>query len=230
MALELGPKRTHLFQNVAAQGREATRAPCPRVPAFAGLTGGTEVGDIVLVAARSAIAWSEGLSPWEQQTGESPQAYGAFRIYRDLGRGRSLREAYRRWRGAQAAAPISRRGLAPSGAWKRWRRRWRWEARAELFDRRTDRAQLAAAAELRRQERAREERRFALLWRGNELIDWLLEQPISSAFTTYSSFSREKRQTVRGEKVLIKLTRFARLYEKRYFRGFTVFSGEHTGG
>jgi hypothetical protein len=69
-----------------------------------------------------------------------------------------------------------------------------------------------------------------LLWRGNELIDWLLEQPISSAFTTYSSFSREKRQTVRGEKVLIKLTRFARLYEKRYFRGFTVFSGEHTGG
>jgi hypothetical protein len=85
-------------------------------------------------------------------------------------------------------------------------------------------------SKLRRQERAREERRFALLWRGNELIDWLLEQPISSAFTTYSSFSREKRQTVRGEKVLIKLTRFARLYEKRYFRGFTVFSGEHTGG
>ena len=61
---------------------------------------------------------SDERDPWERQPGESGRAYEAFRLFRDLGPARSLREV----------PGTAYRTLA------RWRTDHRWIARAQAWD------------------------------------------------------------------------------------------------
>jgi hypothetical protein len=171
------------------------------------------------------------LSAWKQQPGESAEAYLAFSIYRDLGPWRSARQAYRKWRAQRPAGAPARPAL--SGAWKRWHRKWRWQERAFACDREIDRQQCAArqaakaAYENRRlayeidrlkAQRARETRRFELLMLAHKAIH-LLERPESFATYTVQAGSGRERRTciVRAVKPLKKVSRFAALFDQRYF-------------
>jgi len=63
---------------------------------------------------------------WDQQHGESAQAYAAFRVYRDMGAARSLDAAWRVSKGDQ-------KSNAP-GRWRDWSTRWSWVERATAYD------------------------------------------------------------------------------------------------
>ena len=65
------------------------------------------------------------MAPWDHRPDETPRAYAAFAVYRDLGPGRSLNAAYR----SQGHARRSR-----SATWQGWFRTYEWAARAEAFD------------------------------------------------------------------------------------------------
>jgi hypothetical protein len=83
--------------------------------------------------------------PWERRPGESSKAHQAFALYRDLGPGRCLDEASRRYhgqRGADHTAPAARAPRA-SGQIRRWARRWDWAARAAAWDHELQRRQQA---------------------------------------------------------------------------------------
>src|SRR5262249_12686769 len=80
---------------------------------------------------------------WEQRSGESSRAFGAFGVYRDLGPRRSLRAA--------AAAFYGRTSAALERQVDKWSRAFGWVERASAWDRQLD-------AEARRvQEEARRE-------------------------------------------------------------------------
>src|SRR5690349_6145499 len=64
--------------------------------------------------------------PWERQPGDSPQAWAAFVVYRDMGPGRSIR------------AVCSDMGK-DRGTIGLWSSRHGWRARVEAFDREQDR-------------------------------------------------------------------------------------------
>jgi hypothetical protein len=64
---------------------------------------------------------------YEQQPGESLQAFRAYIIYRDLGFERSLERAYAGYRGEVP------HGLPP-GQWNLWSVKHRWVARAAAYD------------------------------------------------------------------------------------------------
>lgn len=72
---------------------------------------------------------------WERLPGETPEAYGAFCVYRDLGPERGLDKAYRASKGRET-------GGAP-GRWNEWSRRWTWLARAEAYDDHLDALEMA---------------------------------------------------------------------------------------
>jgi hypothetical protein len=82
---------------------------------------------------------------WEQQPGESPRAFGAFRAYRDLGARRSLHAAAETFYGG--ATPGRDRQL------DRWSRSFRWVERATAWDRHLD-AEACKAQEQARREMA----------------------------------------------------------------------------
>lgn len=70
---------------------------------------------------------------WLRLPGESPAAFRAFRVYRDLGEARSLRAAYHaHLRAAGHAGPLPR---CLCGCWVRWRAKFEWDRRALEFDR-----------------------------------------------------------------------------------------------
>jgi hypothetical protein len=79
--------------------------------------------------------------PWERQLDESPAAYTAFRIYRDLGTSRNYDEASRRYhdaaRGKNASSTNKKRGK--SGAVAIWAYKYKWADRARAWDAEQDR-------------------------------------------------------------------------------------------
>ena len=70
------------------------------------------------------------LKPWDRQPGEPECLFKKFLFFRDLGRSRSLREAYCRFQGATKG---DKRRHIP-GCWARACARWRWVERAQKWD------------------------------------------------------------------------------------------------
>jgi hypothetical protein len=67
-------------------------------------------------------------SPTTRLPGESEPAFAAFLHFRDLGRDRTVVDAYRQFTGNAEATQAS-------GAWNRWAKAHRWAERALAFDR-----------------------------------------------------------------------------------------------
>lgn len=67
------------------------------------------------------------MARWDRQTGETPVAYRAFCVYRDLGIGRSINRALDTHREAGGRGSRSR--------WSDWSARNEWVARATAYDR-----------------------------------------------------------------------------------------------
>jgi hypothetical protein len=70
-----------------------------------------------------------GRQPWEQLPNETDKQYAAFRIYRDMGRQRSILGASYRIRGL----PVPPSANSP-GTWKMWAKKNRWVERSRQFD------------------------------------------------------------------------------------------------
>jgi uncharacterized membrane protein len=80
---------------------------------------------------------------------ESPRAYRAFCIYRDLGPDRSLDQAWKRF--CAASDPTKDRGSARRpGHWAAWSQKYQWVERAEAYDDVIEEENRSAAAERRR--------------------------------------------------------------------------------
>lgn len=77
--------------------------------------------------------------PWARQPKESKKAYGAFRIYLDLGDKRTIAEADRRYRAQQGLPPCETPRLCP-----RWSSNHRWVERATAYDNFIDAKTIAA--------------------------------------------------------------------------------------
>src|SRR6516165_9563848 len=92
---------------------------------------------------RSFAMSGPSLEPWEQQTGESSRAFGAFCVYRDLGPRRSLRAA--------AAAFYGRTAAAAERQVDKWSRAFSWVERACAWDRHLDAEARRAQEEARRE-------------------------------------------------------------------------------
>src|SRR6516164_8756210 len=90
---------------------------------------------------RSFAMSGPSLEPWEQQTGESSRAYGAFCAYRDLGPRRSLRAA--------ATAFYGRASAALERQLDNWSRAFSWVERTSAWDGHLDAEARAAQEEAR---------------------------------------------------------------------------------
>jgi len=86
---------------------------------------------------------------WNKQPEETPKAYAAFCIYRDLKPGeRSIDTAYRQTLSDEERQKSAKR--AP-GCWDRWSAKHKWVARVEAYDNHLDGiAQAAKEAEIQR--------------------------------------------------------------------------------
>ena len=62
--------------------------------------------------------------PWSRQHNESPKAYAAFTIYRDLGQYRSY----------DKAIVIANKKPSARRYWARWASKYKWVERAQLYD------------------------------------------------------------------------------------------------
>ena len=78
--------------------------------------------------------------PWERLPNEPDKQFRAFTLYRDLGYGRTLGQAYRRY---------SNKPEAPNApTWFcRWAADWNWRERVESYDRYIDRAKVESQRE-----------------------------------------------------------------------------------
>src|SRR6267142_464746 len=92
---------------------------------------------------------------WDQLPGESSKAFQAFCIFRDLGPGRCLDEASRRYhqrRRMPADGTIPARQPRASGTIRRWATRWNWTHRTMAWDLKLDQVkreqQIAAVKEM----------------------------------------------------------------------------------
>ena len=66
------------------------------------------------------------IKPWERQPGETEKAWQAFKLYRDLGEGRTLQE-------------VSRKLSKHQSNVSRWSKKWRWQSRVMAWDMEVDR-------------------------------------------------------------------------------------------
>lgn len=111
------------------------------------------------------MATGTGRASWDRLPDEPANWHRRFLIYRDIGPGRKLEEAFRR-----TAAEEKLQGQRPGGAWREAAERYRWRERAEAWDD-EQREQLAQSENARRLE-ARERRR--------QVIDALLAQVVEA--------------------------------------------------
>jgi hypothetical protein len=79
---------------------------------------------------------------YERQPGETVKAYAAFCVYRDLGAGRGLRDACRRFYGES---------VAKRGQIEQWSKQWKWVERAKAWDDELDRVNREAQAKARKE-------------------------------------------------------------------------------
>lgn len=68
------------------------------------------------------------MEPWVRQPGETAKAFVAFCIYRDLGPGRSVIQAYQDYTGKPVSPPLKR------NYFHRWVESMKWRERAALYD------------------------------------------------------------------------------------------------
>src|SRR5262249_13729898 len=104
------------------------------------------VGAVHGQAGRTGARGLTMAAPWERLPGESPRAYAAFCLYRDLGPRRSLDAASRGYHHPPPPGgdgkPTARRPRA-SGRIRQWAQRWNWGARARAWDQELGRVQWA---------------------------------------------------------------------------------------
>ncbi|MEU6904412.1 hypothetical protein ABZ935_03495 [Streptomyces coeruleorubidus] len=86
---------------------------------------------------RSSVGDRGAIDPWERQDHESPLAFEAFVVYRDLGPARSVTKVARELDKSRAVVG-------------RWSRQFAWVMRATAHDREQDRLFLAEQAQARR--------------------------------------------------------------------------------
>ena len=133
--------------------------------------------------------------PWERRLHEPSRSYAAFLIFRNLGPGRSLLEAYRTWKRERDGQPEGRAPLITGVArpieddteletsaannWRTWRLKWDWDQRAEAWDdwREETRSAREQAEETEAYEQRRERRKildelhFNRIMKLNSIID-----------------------------------------------------------
>lgn len=151
-----------------------------------------------MVIEQETLLFGEG-QVWERQTNEPSRAYAAFLVFRNLGHGRSLSEAYKRWRAEEEGTPQGDAprllgaekpdAIYPASNWRRWRERWKWDQRATAWDdaqrkETEDREAAARSAQWAQRQKEYEELQrihYQRLLRVNRLIDGTLEsaQPLS---------------------------------------------------
>ena len=85
----------------------------------------------------------EAALPWERQKGETPQAFEAFSIYRDMGSSRST-------------AKVGRKLGKSKNLMDRWSSRWEWVERARAYDNDLERQERAEAAKDLKEARKRQ--------------------------------------------------------------------------
>jgi hypothetical protein len=86
--------------------------------------------------------------PFEMLASESPKAWAAFCVYRDLSKDRSIDTAY------EVATGRQLRGKRAPGSWQRWATEYNWVERARSYDAALD-ARARAATEGEATERRR---------------------------------------------------------------------------
>ncbi len=84
------------------------------------------------------VKFSHAIHPWEIQPRETPQAFEAWSIYRDLGLDRSY---------AKVAKALKKSEHLIS----RWGKRWGWQRRVELWHRHLDRLKIEEMEKLSRE-------------------------------------------------------------------------------
>lgn len=93
---------------------------------------------------------AEDAQAWDQQPGESKEAYAAFLIYRDMEAAtRSIREAYRKATG---------RHEADGQPWREFSAKWSWPIRAEAWDNHLRKIDQAATEAMRERQATRREK------------------------------------------------------------------------
>ena len=151
------------------------------------------------------------MKPWEQQPGESSQAFRAARVYFEAGPKRTLVGVQAILAGDQdhtgtGPEPDQNRTRKASSTLKGWSSKWNWVERAKAFDQRLDQvADQARETERVNQATILEQRRAriaddnwaigqALRARGIEMIQWPIKESTSTA--TVSEDGRTVHQTI----------------------------------
>lgn len=79
---------------------------------------------------RQHTLWEEESQPWDRLPGESPQAYRAFCVFRDLGPTRNL---------AKVQQQVYPNAVGKTGRLNTWKKQFNWATRADAFDAHKDR-------------------------------------------------------------------------------------------
>jgi hypothetical protein len=143
--------------------------------------------------------------------GESEYAYAAYRIYRELGPGRSLAEAWQSYR-QRPRRPNSARGRPrvrqvamgrPSGQWTKWAKQFYWRDRAAAYDSLVDTKRCRESlARLQQQEEQRSQFELTTQKEFEEQV-WKMEALLDRAdCLPLSGVTQWKREVV-GRKVVV---------------------------
>lgn len=107
----------------------------------------------------------EAALPWERQKGETPQAFEAFSIYRDMGSSRST-------------AKVGRKLGKSKNLMDRWSSRWEWVERARAYDNDLERQERAEAAKDLKEARKRQRKTgYFMQKKATEALDRLSRPP-----------------------------------------------------